>query len=237
MANTLKNIKKRYKKKKLRAQKAKLLKEQQAASGNEYKARLSRHRYSKAKKTVLTAAAVAGIIFAVLFYMEKRSYHDYKTLQTSEQEDIVSTKYEEMSGKILRYSPDSISLVSGSLETVWSETCAMQNPVADVNGDRAVVADVDGNTIAIFDREGLTGTVTTSYTIVKATISSSGLVAAILDGGDETWINFYGSDGSLIAENQTKLEDPGYPMDVAISDDGTITVSYTHLTLPTICSV
>ena len=60
------------------------------------------------------------------------------------------------------------------------------------------------------------------YTIVKATISSSGLVAAILDGGDETWINFYGSDGSLIAENQTKLEDPGYPMDVAISDDGTI---------------
>lgn len=99
MANTLKNIKKRYKKKKLRAQKAKLLKEQQAASGNEYKARLSRHRYSKAKKTVLTAAAVAGIIFAVLFYMEKRSYHDYKTLQTSEQEDIVSTKYEEMSGK------------------------------------------------------------------------------------------------------------------------------------------
>lgn len=222
MANTLKNIKKRYKKKKLRAQKAKLLKEQQAASGNEYKARLSKHRYSKAKKTVLTAAAVAGIVFAVIFYMEKRSYHDYKTLQTSEQEDIVSTKYEEMAGKILRYSPDSISLVSGSLETVWSETCAMQNPVADVNEDKAVVADVDGNTIAIFDREGLTGTVTTSYTIVKATISSSGLVAAILDGGDETWINFYGSDGSLIAENQTKLEDPGYPMDVAISDDGTI---------------
>lgn len=118
----------------------------------------------------------------MLFYMEKRSYHDYKTLQTSEQEDIVSTKYEEMAGKVLRYSPDSISLVSDSLETVWSETCAMQNPVADVNEDKAVVADVDGNMIAIFDREGLTGTVTTSYTIVKATISSSGLVAAILDG-------------------------------------------------------
>ena len=48
------------------------------------------------------------------------------------------------------------------------------------------------------------------------------MVAAILDGGDATWINYYDSDGSLIAENQTHLEDPGYPMDVAVSDNGEI---------------
>ena len=49
---------------------------------------------------------------------------------------------------------------------------------------------------------------TTSYNIVKAKVSKSGLVAAILDGGDDTWINYYSTDGSLIAENQTKIEDP-----------------------------
>jgi hypothetical protein len=64
--------------------------------------------------------------------------------------------------------------------------------------------------------------VTTSYSIVKARVSSGGLVAAILDGGDDTWINFYASDGSLIAENQTKIDDPGYPLDVAVSDSGVI---------------
>ena len=222
MANTLKNIKKRYKKKKLRAQKAKLLKEQQAASGNEYKARLSRHRYSRAKKTALTAAAVAGIVFAVLFYMEKRSYHDYKTLQTSEQEDIVSTKYEVMSGKILRYSPDGAALVNSEMDAYWSSLYEMQNPVADIRGDWAVIADVDGTSMKIFDKDGEAGSVTTSYSIVKARISSNGLVAAILDGGDSTWINYYDSDGSLIAENQTHVEDPGYPMDVAVSDNGEI---------------
>lgn len=228
MANTLKNIKKKYKRRKLRAQKARLMKEEQAAQqaraagSGDYRTRLSRYRYSKTKKMAITAAVAAGIIFAVFFYIEKRSYRNYRTLQTSEQEDIVSTKYEEMDGKILRYSPDSVSLESNKLETLWSESCAMQNPVADVNGDKAVVADVDGNTIAIFDGEGMTGSVTTSYTIVKARISSSGLVAAILDGGDETWINFYGTDGSLIAENQTKIEDPGYPLDVSVSDDGTV---------------
>ena len=58
--------------------------------------------------------------------------------------------------------------------------------------------------------------------IVKAKVSKSGLVAAILDGGDDTWIDFYGTDGSLIAENQTKIDDPGYPLDIAVSEDGVI---------------
>ena len=98
----------------------------------------------------------------------------------------------------------------------------MQNPVADVKGNRAVIADKDGTTLEIYDKSGKTGSVTTSYSIIKARVSQSGLVAAILDGGDDTWIDFYSTDGSLIAENQTKVDDPGYPLDVAISDDGVI---------------
>ena len=98
----------------------------------------------------------------------------------------------------------------------------MQNPVADVKNGCAVVADRDGTLLEIFDKDGPTGSVTTSYSIVKARVSAGGLVAAILDGGDDTWINFYASDGSLIAENQTKVDDPGYPLDVAVSDDGQI---------------
>ena len=105
-----------------------------------------------------------------------------------------------MDGNILRYSPDGVSLVSDKMSTLWSETYQMQNPVADVNGTRAVIADKDGTTLEIYDKSGKTGSVTTSYSIVKAKVSKSGLVAAILDGGDDTWIDFYGTDGSLIAD-------------------------------------
>ena len=143
-------------------------------------------------------------------------------IQTSEQEDVVSTKYEEMSGKILRYSPDGASLVDSKMESYWSSLYEMQNPVADINGDWAVVADQDGTLIEIYNKDGETGNVTASYSIVKASISSTGMVAAILDGGDSTWINFYDSDGTLIAENQTHIADPGYPLDVAVSDSGDI---------------
>lgn len=187
-----------------------------------YELRLSRHKRNIVKKTVITVVAIAAAVTAVDFYIEKRSYHNYKVVQSSEQEDVVSTSYIEMDGDILRYSPDGVSLVSDKMSTLWSETYQMQNPVADVNGTRAVIADKDGTTLEIYDKSGKTGSVTTSYSIIKARVSKSGLVAAILDGGDDTWIDFYSTDGSLIAENQTKIDDPGYPLDIAVSEDGVV---------------
>lgn len=187
-----------------------------------YELRLSRHKRNIVKKTVITVVAIAAAVTAVGFYIEKRSYHNYKVVQSSEQEDVVSTSYIEMDGDILRYSPDGVALVSDKMSTLWSETYQMQNPVADVNGTRAVIADKDGTTLEIYDKSGKTGSVTTSYSIIKARVSKSGLVAAILDGGDDTWIDFYSTDGSLIAENQTKIDDPGYPLDIAVSEDGVV---------------
>lgn len=223
MANTFKNIRKKLRRKRLMAEKARLAKAQaNSAEPKDYQSRLKRHRRDSAKRAVILAAAVVGAILLITLYIQKRSYHNYKILQTSEQEDVVSTKYTEMDGKILRYSPDGVSLVNKNLETVWSETYAMQNPVADVCGDKAVIADKDGTSLVFLGKNGSTGSVTTSYTIVKARVAKNGLVAAILDGGDNTWINFYSSDGSLIAENQTNIDDPGYPLDVTVSDDGII---------------
>ena len=214
------------KKRKYAAEKAKQAKEQGRQNGkeygNDYNKKRSRHKRNAVKRTIITAVAVVAAIAAVGFYMEKRSYHNYKIVQSSEQEDVISTSYVEMDGDILRYSPDGVSLVSDKMNTLWSETYQMQNPMADVNGTRAVIADKDGTEMEIYDKSGKTGSVTPSYSIIKARVSKSGMVAAILDGGDDTWINFYSTDGSLIAENQTKVDDPGYPLDVAVSDDGVV---------------
>ena len=225
MANTLKKIVKKHKKKKLMAEKQKMAKAQGVSEeeyADNYELRLSRHKRNIVKKTVITVVAIAAAVTAVGFYIEKRSYHNYKVVQSSEQEDVVSTSYIEMDGDILRYSPDGVSRFYATMSTLWSETYQMQNPVADVNGTRAVIADKDGTTLEIYDKSGKTGSVTTSYSIIKARVSKSGLVAAILDGGDDTWIDFYSTDGSLIAENQTKIDDPGYPLDIAVSEDGVV---------------
>lgn len=217
MGDTFREIKRQLKRRRLKAQKEKLARAQGA-----HKSRLSKKKKDRIRRTILAGAAAAALLLLAFFYIERRSFHDYKVLLTSEQEDVVSTEYVEMDGKVLRYSPDGVSLVNKKLETIWSDTYKMQNPVADVCGGRAVIADKDGTSMKMIGKDGVTGSVTTSYSIVKARVSKSGLVAAILDGGGQTWINFYGPDGSLIVENQTQIDDPGYPMDVAISDEGII---------------
>ena len=47
-------------------------------------------------------------------------------------------------------------------------------------------------------------------------------MAAVLEDGEKTWINYYAADGSTIAENQTRVDNPGYPLDMAVSPDGEI---------------
>ena len=114
MANTFKKMVKKHKKKKLMAERNKQAKEQ-GMSGDEfvdeYERRLSRHKRNIVKRTVAAVVTIAVAVTAVGFYIEKRSYHSYKVVQSSEQEDVVSTNYVEMDGDILRYSPDGVSLV------------------------------------------------------------------------------------------------------------------------------
>ena len=227
--NIIKKIQKKQKRKKLMRQKARLAREQSSREKVYHGRNRKRRRFSGKEKKVITVAVVAAAVCLVFLFVEKRSYHSYKVLATSEQEDVVSTQYIEMDGDILRYSPDGVSVVDSNMNTVWNETYAMQNPIADVNGDRAVVADSEGTSLYICDKKGVTGTVTTSYSIVKVRVASNGMVAAILDNGDDTWINFYDSDGSLVAENLTKVDDPGYPMDVAVSDNGVMMVTFQYV--------
>ena len=210
-------------------QKARLAQEQAAQEGAHYGRTSHRRRISRKGKKVITVAVIAAAVCLVFLYAEKRSYHSYKVLNTSEQEDVVSTQYVDMDGDILRYSPDGVSVVDNSMNTIWNETYTMQNPIADVNGSRAVVADSEGTSLYICDKKGVTGTVTTSYAIVKVRIASNGMVAVILDNDDNTWINFYNPDGSLVAENLTKIDDPGYPMDVAVSDNGVMMVTFQYV--------
>lgn len=76
----------------------------------------------------------------------------------------------------------------------------------------------------------MVGTVQTSKPILKARVARTGVVAAILQDNDKTWVNFYAKDGSLIAENQTRIDSPGYPVDIAVSPNGKIImVSYLYV--------
>lgn len=193
-------------------------------TGNEmqdYRSRISYHKKKNFIRMLIGSAAVLAVVLLSVFLGQKKVYHSYKVAAASEQEDTVSTKYTEMDGKLLKYSGEGVALVNKNQETLWNVTYdEMLNPTMDECNDTVVIYDQGNTSMAIFNKEGQLGSIKTNLNIIKAKVAKQGVVAAILDGGDDTWINFYAADGSLIAENQTRVDDPGYPLDISVSEDG-----------------
>lgn len=186
----------------------------------DYHKKLALHKRKNVMRMLITLAIIAAAAAAVIVFIQRRTFHSYKVVSSSDQEDTASTKYMELGDNILRYRGEGASLVDTELQTLWEVDYEMQSPVVDVCDGTAVIADQGGTSMVIVDEEGQTGSVTTSYNIVKARVAKQGVVAAILDGGEDTWINFYAADGSMIAENQTRVDEPGYPLDLSVSEDG-----------------
>lgn len=187
------------------------------------RARRSRkpRRRKKRKVRLLAVLIFLAAVGAGLFlYGRNRTYTGYKLLATSTREENESTKYIEADGNIFKYSREGASLQDYKGTVFWTFPYEMQNPIVDICGSTIVVGDQGGTSMVIFNEDGEMGTAQTEKKIVKVCVAKQGVAAAILDGDDDTWINFYDSKGALIAENKTRVDDPGYPLDIAVSEDG-----------------
>lgn len=106
--------------------------------------------------------------------------------------------YLSFGSNVLKYSKDGASYLDSQGKEVWIQSYEMKSPRACVNGNYAAIADQQGNSIYIFDKTGNTGIATTVLPIVKATVSSYGVVAAILEDSTSNYIYFFKRDGSAL---------------------------------------
>ncbi|MEI3139390.1 MAG: DUF5711 family protein [Lachnospiraceae bacterium] len=120
----------------------------------------------------------------------------------------------------MKCNPNGVTCVNKENAVQWNTTFTMQNPVIDVCGTTVAVADQRGNDIYIFNEKGLVGNFKVEYTLTKIRVTKQGVVAAILEDGDVTWINVYDSQGNIIVKNKTSVGKAGYPLDMDISSDG-----------------
>lgn len=149
-------------------------------------------------------------------------YSGYEVISTHAQEDTASFSYCNVDGTILRYGAEGATLYDRQNQELWGISYSMDSPVAVVNGDVFAIFDQAGTTIEVCSKSGQIGTISTSYPVLKAAVNPEGMVATIQESGSVTWIEYYSGDGTKIAEMRTALDDPGYPMDLCVSGDGTL---------------
>lgn len=182
---------------------------------------------NKWKQKWLIPLGILIFVLLVILGIKYHVYHNYRILSSSNNEDTQSSGYIPLGDCLLKYGDDGAYLLSQSQEILWNQTFEMSNPSADVWGEQAVIYDKKGTKMFILNKDKPISNMETKFPILQAEITEKGSVAAILQDGEKTWINYYALDGSVIAENQTRIENPGYPLDMAVSPGGeNIAVSF-----------
>ncbi len=203
--------------------------------GSQESVRYNRELKKARNKMILTITlVVAGILVVaagVLFVMfELRDFRGYKVLTTTPTDYDSSAKYVQFADNLLRFNNEGASYINATGQTVWTAGSDMVLPIAETCQDYAVVADKGGNLIDIYNIDGLVNSQNMPYEICDVDVSKTGAYVAVLQNGNSNLISMYSSLGDQIYEIKTSIENSGYPMDIAISDDGQkLFTSYLYL--------
>ena len=164
---------------------------------------------------------------AVWFYWTNRHYDSLSIVREKEiGSDTTGSEafrgYEPFAKGFLRYSKDGAAYLNGDGEPVWERSYQMQDPIAAVSGDYAVIADQFAQSLYIFNDSSNTGAAMTVLPITQVTISETGVVFAILKDEKADYITAFKADGSAIDLSiKSVINGDGYPLDISVSPDGT----------------
>lgn len=179
------------------------------------------------KKIIIAVILICAAAIGVWVFLTHHTFGGYFTTSTAEFDNSSNNSYMKFEDKILKYSRDGAVLLEEDGGQVWNQPYQMSDPVAVKNGESVVVADQGGNLIEIFGEEGVKGEIQTGLPIEKVAVSNQGITAAILSNDTSAKIICYDTAGNVLVEDQVSVAETGYPISVALSEDGcTLMVSY-----------
>lgn len=193
-----------------------------------YELQLRAHKRLMMLRTGFIALGVLTAVLIIRSVAYHWHYSSYEVVSTRIQEDVLSSDYAELDGKVFKYGQETASLLDENGEILWSGNYSIMAPEVYVNEMAAVIYDKNGTEMSLFNSGGQLCNIHTKLPIIKAKVSAKGYAAAILADRESTWINYYGTDGSEIATIKTRMDEPGYPMDLAVSENGAL-IAVTYL--------
>lgn len=189
---------------------------------------LARHRQVRLYSALVVLAVVAAAVAGSYISWKNKVYIDYEVIQQSEWVRASESTSISLNGTLFTYSNDGMNCTDLRGKTIWNQTYEMQNPEIRTCGKTVAVGDYNGRKIYVANTQGMIGTVETTLPIRDFCVSSNGIVAAVLDDSTVTSIYLYnGASGESFADFKTRMSNSGYPIAVAISDNGSlVAVSY-----------
>ena len=192
-----------------------------------YREKIKSHKFMIFYRTILVIILIMAVGGALYVQWKNKVYTENTVVFSTEVHITQDSTLVPFSGYLLTYSKDGAGCMDIRGNAVWNQTFEMQNPIVDVCQNVAAIGDYNGRTIYVMNTTGVMGSITTNRPVRDFCVASNGVVAAVLDDADTTWIYLYDSQGKELIYFRTTMKDSGYPVKVAISPSGELVcVSY-----------
>ena len=192
-----------------------------------YRERIKSHKFTIFYRSILVCVLIAAVIAAFYIQWSNKIYTQAAEVSSVEINITQGSQLLPFAGYLLTYSKDGAGCMDIKGNAVWNQTFEMQNPIVDVCQNVVAIGDYNGRNIYVMNTGGVMGSITTNKPMRDFCVASNGVVAAVLDDTDTTWIYLYDSQGKELAYFRTTMKDSGYPVKVAISPSGELVcVSY-----------
>ncbi len=179
------------------------------------------HRKKIIKRTLQILAGVVIVVVLIELIAALRNYDDYEVRDVVERSSSGAMQYEAFGNYMLEYSNDGISCLTKSRDIVWNQSFEMTTPRVKICGNYLVVYDAAGTKLFILTKSGLEKSIEVSSPIQTVCIANQGTVAVLMKEDEQSQVKLYDKKGNELANGKFYGDKGGFPIDIALSYDGT----------------
>lgn len=218
---------KREQQKNVRQNRFKLIKSE---SEETFLEKLKKHRLTMLYRLLLFVLICGAIVALFIIQYKNKTYTDYDVTRSTGRTAVSGAKDIRLGNYILTYSKDGAHCSDASGNVLWDQTYEMQSPIVSVCGSVTAIGDYNGRNIYIYNAEKQLGTITTNLPVRNLCVAANGVVAAVLEDSDVTWIYVYNTSGEVLVSFHTKMQNTGYPVSVSLSPNALLcAISYIYV--------
>ncbi len=173
---------------------------------------------------LVTVLLIVGITAVCLYLWSKRQkepYDSFETVWNGTLNRNAAIEYIPYSNGYMKVSRDGAEAVNSYGSLAWNISYDMNEPVAAVCREYAAVGDFGNRIVYMMDGTGSLYWKNVPYSIREVETSAVGVTAVRMNDGMTDYIQLITLAGDVLVEVMTLENRDGFPLDIALSEDGT----------------
>ena len=179
------------------------------------------HRKKILKRVLQVIGVTVLLIIGIELMNAIQSFSDYEVRNEIVRKTSESTQYQMFEDYLLEYSSDGISCFTSERDIIWNQSFEMASPKVVICGGFLVVYDVGGTKLFILTKTGLEKSLEMTSPIQTVCIANQGTVAVLMKENQESQVKLFDKKGNELANGKFYGDKGGFPIDIALSHDGT----------------